>query len=153
MEKRYILSQYDEMRKEINEFKDQYLETIFKYIRSYFKSPKDTWDKESFITGLEDIIYEFLTKIYAITAKAVEKIYNIIQTRKPQNIARSVRNIMIYLISTGVIFISLLMWLIWREWPYRLTKLDIFLSGLIAILHPLIIIILIFVFIYGRKDN
>lgn len=82
MEKRYILSQYDEMRKEINKSKDQYLETIFKYIRSYFKSPKDTWDKESFITGLEDIIYEFLTKIYAITAKAVEKIYNIIFTDK-----------------------------------------------------------------------
>ena len=60
---------------------------------------------------------------------------------------------MIYLISTGIIFISLLVWLIWKGWPYRLTKLDIFLSGLIAILHPLIIIILIFAFISGRRDN
>ena len=82
MSKRLILSQYDEMRKKINNSKDQYLEVIFKYIRFYFKQPKDTWNKELFIAGLEDIIYESLTKTYAITAKAVEKIYNIIFTDK-----------------------------------------------------------------------
>ena len=82
MEKRNILSQYDEMRKEINESKDQYLETLFKNIRSYFENPEDTRDKEEFITDLEDIIYDSLTKTYAITAKAVEKIYDITFTEK-----------------------------------------------------------------------
>ena len=82
MEKRNILSQYDEMRKEINESKDQYLETLFKNIRSYFENPEDARDKEEFITDLEDIIYDSLTKTYAITAKAVEKIYNITFTEK-----------------------------------------------------------------------
>ena len=82
MEKRNILSQYDEMRKEINESKDQYLETLFKNIRSYFENPEDTRDKEEFIADLEDIIYDSLTKTYAITAKAVEKIYDITFTEK-----------------------------------------------------------------------
>lgn len=82
MGKQTILSQYDKMRKEINDSKDQYLEALFKYIRSYFKHPKDTWNKELFITGLEDTIYESLTETYAITAKAVEKIYDIIFTDK-----------------------------------------------------------------------
>lgn len=77
MERQTVLSQYDKMRKEINDSKDQYLETLFKYIRSYFKLPKDEWNKELFIAELEDTIYESLTKTYAITAKAVEKIYNI----------------------------------------------------------------------------
>ena len=76
------MNKLNEMRKEINESKDQYLEDIFKYIRSYFEKPKIFWDKESFIAGLEDIIYESLTKTYAITTKAVEKIYNIIFTDK-----------------------------------------------------------------------
>ena len=35
-----------------------------------------------FIAGLEDTIYESLTETYAITAKAVENIYNIIFTDK-----------------------------------------------------------------------
>ena len=82
MEKRNILSQYDEMRKEINESKDQYLETLFKNIRSYFENPEDTRDKEEFIADLEDIIYDSLTKTYVITAKAVEKIYDITFTEK-----------------------------------------------------------------------
>ena len=82
MEKRNILSQYDEMRKEINESKDQYLETLFKNIRSYFENPEDMRDKEEFIADLEDIIYDSLTKTYAITAKAVEKIYDITFTEK-----------------------------------------------------------------------
>ena len=82
MGKQTILSQYDKMRKEINDSKDQYLEALFKYIRSYFKHPKDTWNKELFIAGLEDTIYESLTETYAITAKAVEKIYDIIFTDK-----------------------------------------------------------------------
>ena len=82
MEKRNILSQYDEMRKEINESKDQYLETLFKNIRSYFENPEDARDKEEFIADLEDIIYDSLTKTYAITAKAVEKIYDITFTEK-----------------------------------------------------------------------
>ena len=82
MERQMILSQYDKMRKEINDSKNQYLESLFKYIRSYFKHPKDTWNKELFIAGLEDTIYESLTETYAITAKAVEKIYNIIFTDK-----------------------------------------------------------------------
>ena len=82
MEKRNILSQYNEMRKEINESKDQYLETLFKNIRSYFENPEDMRDKEEFIADLEDIIYDSLTKTYAITAKAVEKIYDITFTEK-----------------------------------------------------------------------
>lgn len=82
MEKRNILSQYDEMRKEINESKDQYLESLFKNIRSYFENPEDTRDKEEFIADLEDIIYDSLTKTYAITTKAVEKIYDITFTEK-----------------------------------------------------------------------
>ena len=82
MERQMVLSQYDKMRKEINDSKNQYLEALFKYIRSYFKHPKDTWNKELFIAGLEDTIYESLTETYAITAKAVEKIYNIIFTDK-----------------------------------------------------------------------
>ena len=82
MEKRNILSQYDEMRKEINKSKDQYLEILFKNIRSYFENPEDTRDKEEFIADLEDIIYDSLTKTYAITAKAVEKIYDITFTEK-----------------------------------------------------------------------
>ena len=82
MEKRNILSQYDEMRKEINGSKDQYLETLFKNIRSYFENPEDTRDKEEFIADLEDIIYDSLTKTYAITAKAVDKIYDITFTEK-----------------------------------------------------------------------
>ena len=82
MEKRNILSQYDEMRKEINESKDQYLEILFKNIRSYFENPEDTRDKKEFIADLEDIIYDSLTKTYAITAKAIEKIYDITFTEK-----------------------------------------------------------------------
>lgn len=82
MERQTILSQYDKMRKEINDSKNQYLEALFKYIRSYFKHPKDKWNKELFIAGLEDIIYESLTETYSITAQAVEKIYNIIFTDK-----------------------------------------------------------------------
>lgn len=82
MERQIILSQYDKMRKEISDSKNQYLEALFKYIRSYFKHPKDKWNKELFIAGLEDTIYESLTETYAITAKAVEKIYNIIFTDK-----------------------------------------------------------------------
>lgn len=82
MSKQLILSQYDEMRKEINDSKDQHLEDLFKYIRSYFKLPKEKWNKELFLTDLEDAIYESLTETYAITAKAVEKIYNIIFTDK-----------------------------------------------------------------------
>ena len=82
MSKRLILSQYDEMRKEINNSKDQHLEGLFKYIRSYFRLPKEKWNKELFLADLEDAIYESLTETYAITAKAVEKIYNIIFTDK-----------------------------------------------------------------------
>lgn len=82
MSKRLILSQYDEMRKEINDSKDQHLEDLFKYIRSYFRLPKEKWNKELFITDLEDAIYESLTETYAITAKAVERIYNIVFTDK-----------------------------------------------------------------------
>ena len=82
MSKQLILSQYDEMRKEINNSKDQHLEGLFKYIRSYFRLPKEKWNKELFIADLEDAIYESLTETYAITAKAVEKIYNIIFTDK-----------------------------------------------------------------------
>ena len=82
MSKRLILSQYDEMRKEINNSKDQHLEDLFKYIRSYFKLPKEKWNKELFLANLEDAIYESLTETYAITAKAVERIYNIIFTDK-----------------------------------------------------------------------
>ena len=82
MSKRLILSQYDEMRKEINNSKDQHLEGLFKYIRSYFRLPKEKWNKELFLADLEDAIYESLTETYAITAKAVERIYNIIFTDK-----------------------------------------------------------------------
>lgn len=80
MSKRLILSQYDEMRKEINNSKDQHLEGLFKYIRSYFRLPKEKWNKELFLADLEDAIYESLTETYVITAKAVERIYNIIFT-------------------------------------------------------------------------
>jgi hypothetical protein len=55
---------------------------LFKYIRSYFRLPKEKWNKELFLTDLEDAIYESLTETYAITAKAVERIYNIIFTDK-----------------------------------------------------------------------
>lgn len=82
MNRENILSQYDKMRKEINDSKNQYLEELFKYIRSYFKLPKEKQNKELFIAGLEDIIYESLTESYAITARAVKEIYNITFTDK-----------------------------------------------------------------------
>lgn len=82
MNRQSILSQYDKMRKEIKDSKDQYLEKLFKHIRSYFRLPKEKQDKELFLAELEDIIYESLTETYAITAKAVEEIYNIIFIEK-----------------------------------------------------------------------
>ncbi len=72
-----VLSQYERMRKDIADSKDEYLEQIFKYIKAYFKQPKEIWDKEIFITNLENIIYKSLTETYSITTKAVKEIYNI----------------------------------------------------------------------------
>ena len=85
MNKQKILSQYEEMRKNIAESKDQYLEVLFKYIRAYFKLPKEEWNKEMFIAGLEDTIYESLAKTYSITASAAKAIYNITFTDKIDN--------------------------------------------------------------------
>lgn len=82
MDRENVLSQYDKMRNEIKDSKDQHLEKLFKCIRSYFRRPKEQWNKELFLAELEDIIYESLTETYAITAKAVEKIYDIIFTEK-----------------------------------------------------------------------
>jgi hypothetical protein len=77
-----ILSQYEAMRKEIADSKDNYLEAMFKYIRRYFKLPKDQWDKENFLIGLEDTIYKSLEETYSITASAAKEIYNITFTDK-----------------------------------------------------------------------
>ena len=82
MNKQKILSQYDQMRKDIAESKEQYLEALFKAIRSHFKLPKEKQNKESFIVILEDIIYVSLAKTYSITASAAKAIYNITFTDK-----------------------------------------------------------------------
>lgn len=82
MDRENILSQYDKMRNEIKGSKDQYLEKLFKQIRSHFRLPREQRNKELFLAELEDTIYESLTETYAITAKAVEEIYNIIFTEK-----------------------------------------------------------------------
>ena len=70
------------MRKEIADSKDNYLEAMFKYIRRYFKLPKDQWKKEDFLIGLEDTIYKSLEETYSITASAAKEIYNITFTDK-----------------------------------------------------------------------
>ena len=73
------------MRKEIADSKDNYLEKMFKYIRRYFKLPKDQWNKEDFLIGLEDTIYKSLEETYSITASAAKEIYNITFTDKIDN--------------------------------------------------------------------
>lgn len=82
MDKQKVLSQYEKMREDLAKSKDQYLEILFKYIRTYFKRPKESWNKEIFILGLEDTIYESLTETYSITASAAKAIYNITFTDK-----------------------------------------------------------------------
>lgn len=82
MDKPKILSQYDKMRKNISDSKDQHLEGLFKYIKTYFKRPKDQWDKEAFLIGAEDLIFASLEETYSITASAAKEIYNITFTDK-----------------------------------------------------------------------
>ena len=82
MDRENILSQYDKMRNEIKDSKDQHLEKLFKCIRSHFRRPREQRNKELFLAELEDTIYDSLTETYAITAKAVEEIYDIIFTEK-----------------------------------------------------------------------
>ena len=82
MVKQQILSQYDKMRKNISDSKDQHLEGLFKYIKTHFKRPKDQWDKEAFLAGAEDLIFASLEETYSITASAAKEIYNIAFTDK-----------------------------------------------------------------------
>ena len=85
MDKRKILSQYDEMRKDISNSKDQHLEGLFKLIKTHFKRPKEQWDKEVFLAGIEDLIFASLEETYSITASAAKEIYNITFTDKIDN--------------------------------------------------------------------
>ena len=77
MNRNQILTEYDKMRQDISEFKDKYLEDIFKYIKVYFSLDKSLWNWETFYQGLEDLIFNSLTATYSITAAAVKSIYGI----------------------------------------------------------------------------
>lgn len=77
MDRNQVLTEYDKMRQEISESKDDYLEEMFKYIKAYFSTDKSLWDWKIFYNGLEDLIFESLTKTYSITIAAVKLIYGI----------------------------------------------------------------------------
>lgn len=77
MNRNQILTEYDEMRQNISESKDGYLEIMFKYIKTYFSLDKTLWNWESFYEELENLIFASLEKTYAITAEAVKSIYGI----------------------------------------------------------------------------
>lgn len=77
MERQQILNEYEKMRAEIFKSKDEYLEEIFKYLKSYFNLPKEEWDWEIFFADLENLIFESLEKTYSITAKWTKTIYGI----------------------------------------------------------------------------
>lgn len=77
MERQQIISGYERMRKDIAKYKDQYLEQLYIYIKTYFKQPKELWSWEVFSSGLEELIYQSLAKTYSITIDAAEDLYNI----------------------------------------------------------------------------
>ena len=65
------------MRNSISKAKDQYLEGMFGYIKTYFSQKKSLWNWDTFYPILENQIYDSLAKTYSITISAVKKIYNI----------------------------------------------------------------------------
>lgn len=77
MDKQQILNDYDKMRENISISKDNYLESMFKYIKAYFSMDKSLWSWETFYPALEMMIFESLTKTYSITAAAAKAIYGI----------------------------------------------------------------------------
>lgn len=77
MNRNQMLNSYNEMRQNISESKDEHLETMFKYIKKYFSTNKSLWSWETFYPFLEELIYNSLTKTYAITTTAIKKIYGI----------------------------------------------------------------------------
>ena len=77
MDKQQILNNYDKMRENISISKDEYLESMFKYIKTYFSMDKSLWSWETFYPALETMIFESLTKTYSITAAATKAIYGI----------------------------------------------------------------------------
>lgn len=77
MERQQIISGYEKMRKDIAKYKDQYLEQLYIYIKTYFKQPKELWSWEVFSSGLEELIYQSLAKTYSITIDAAEDLYDI----------------------------------------------------------------------------
>lgn len=80
MNKKEILSGYQQMRQDITVNKDRCLVKILAELRTYFKKfPKEEWTFAHFIakTEVDDLIFETLEKTYAITSKAVKSLYNI----------------------------------------------------------------------------
>lgn len=65
------------MRQNISKSKDNYLENIFKYIKTYFSLDKSIWSWDTFYPTLELYIFNSLTETYSITAAAVKEIYGI----------------------------------------------------------------------------
>lgn len=65
------------MREDILMSEDNYLESIFKYIKTYFSKDKSLWSWETFYPALETMIFESLTKTYSITIAAAKAIYGI----------------------------------------------------------------------------
>lgn len=65
------------MRNSISKAKDQYLEGMFGYIKTYFSQEENLWSWDTFYPTLENQIYDSLAKTYSITISAVKKIYNI----------------------------------------------------------------------------
>ena len=77
MDKQQTLNGYDKMRRDISISKDDYLESMFKYIKKYFSTDKSLWSWETFYPKLETLIFESLTKTYSITTAAAKVIYGI----------------------------------------------------------------------------
>ena len=78
MDRQQILTEYDKMRQSIKSAEDQYLETMYQYVKKYFQTiPKEQWSWENFSPSLEDLVYNSLIETYSITIKAVKTIYNI----------------------------------------------------------------------------
>ena len=75
MDRQQILTEYDKMRQSIKSAEDQYLETMYQYVKKYFQTiPKEQWSWENFSPSLEDLVYNSLIETYSITIKAVKTI-------------------------------------------------------------------------------
>ena len=82
MNRQQVISDYEKMRNDIAKAKDEYLEQVYKYVKTYFNRPKEEWSWDTFSPSLMNIVYDSLANTYSITAKAVEKIYGITVTDK-----------------------------------------------------------------------